>query len=336
MNMRTLLPVPDAALDPVTSEPRFGSYRGGLPSVDLRGMGGGALHRVKRAKRWMYFAAASDEVYVALAIVRLGYAANAFTYVLDRKTMRMVVSRSAIGPTLACRVGDRAGEGCSAQFDFRGAHARVSRAVGSSRYDVAARFKDLEIDATFDTQGAPPALTAIAPIAPDMVNTTEKRALLTVGGTCTVNGRRISLDGALGGYDYTNGLLARRTAWRWAWLLGRATTGERVGMNLVQGFVGEPECGVWIDGEVYPLAEGRFDFARDRPLDPWRVTTADGGVDLRFEPGGMHSENTNLGIVASRFVQPAGLYSGTIRVQGGRELTLEGVLGVTEDQDSLW
>jgi hypothetical protein len=68
--MRTLLPAPDAALDPVTSAPRFGSYRGGLPSVDLRALAGGRLHRVARAKRWIYFAAASDEVYVALAIVR--------------------------------------------------------------------------------------------------------------------------------------------------------------------------------------------------------------------------------------------------------------------------
>ncbi len=336
--MRTLLPVPDAALDPITGALRVGSYRGGLPRVDLGALAGGVLRRIARAKRWMYVAAASDEVFVAMAIVRLGYAANAFAYVLDRRTMRMLVSRSVIGPTLACTVGDRSGEGSVAAFDLGGSHARIARPRGSSRYEVSARLKDLDLHATFDAAPAPPALTAIARVGSegDRVNITEKRALLPVTGECTVLGRRIALDGALGGYDYTNGLLARRTAWRWAFALGRATTGEKVGLNLVQGFVGEPECGVWIDGEVYPLAEGRFDFAHDRPLDPWRVTTADGGVDLRFEPGGMHAERTNLGIVSTRFVQPAGLYSGTIAVAGRATLTLDRVLGVTEDQDVRW
>jgi hypothetical protein len=49
----------------------------------------------------------------------------------------------------------------------------------------------------------------------------------------------------------------------------------------------------------------------------------------------MHSHRTNLGLVKSRFVQPAGAFSGSVRV-AGRELELKDVLGVTEDQDSLW
>jgi hypothetical protein len=181
-------------------------------------------------------------------------------------------------------------------------------------------------------------MTAIAPVGPSrdgLVNVTEKRALLPVSGELTVRGRRRRLDGALGGYDYTHGLLARRTMWRWAYALGRAKSGERVGFNLVQGFVGEPECTAWVDGEVFPMREGRFAFDRDEPLSEWRVSTADGAVDLRFKPGGMHSEQKNLGLVASRFVQPAGAYSGTLRV-GAKELVLDGVLGVTEDQDVLW
>ena len=80
---------------------------------------------------------------------------------------------------------------------------------------------------------------------------------------------------------------------------------------------------------------GALAFDRDNPLAEWRISTADGAVDLRFTPGGMHSETKNLGVIASRFVQPAGVYRGTMRV-GGRELVLERVLGVSEDQDVLW
>ena len=198
--------------------------------------------------------------------------------------------------------------------------------------------RDFRLRVGLDAVNAPPAMTAIAAVGParhGLVNTTEKRALLDVRGELEVGDRRFSLDGAFGGYDYTHGLLARHTVWRWAYALGRAKTGERVAFNLVQGFVGEPECTAWVDGEVFPLCEGRFAFDAGSPLSEWRVTTADGAVDLRFTPGGMHSEEKDLGLVASRFVQPAGSYRGTLRV-GGRTLDLDGVLGVTEDQEVLW
>ncbi len=169
------------------------------------------------------------------------------------------------------------------------------------------------------------------------VSTTEKRALLTARGELLVGRHRQPLLGGLAGYDYTYGLLARRTAWRWAFALGRAKSGERVAQipTSCRGSSGEPECTAWVEGEVFPLREGRFSFDPDQPLAEWRVSTADGAVDLRFKPGGMHAEDKNLGLISSHFVQPAGAYTGTLRV-GGRSSSSMRVLGVTEDQDVLW
>ncbi|HVY48825.1 MAG TPA: DUF2804 family protein, partial [Minicystis sp.] len=145
----------------------------------------------------------------------------------------------------------------------------------------------------------------------------------------------VELGPAFAGYDHTHGLLARRTAWRWAFAMGRAKSGEKVAFNLVEGFVGEPECCVWIDDELHPVGEGRFLFDAKHPLEPWRVRTTCGAVDLRFSPGAMHAERKDFGLVRSHFVQPVGAYAGAIEV-GGKKLELEGVLGVTEDQDVLW
>ena len=288
----------------------------------------------------MYVAIATDDLYLAIAVVRLGYVANAFAFAFDKRKMRMSVDHSALGPTFACDVGDTASEGCVAMFRLgKKTSILVRRSHASTTYSVEVRVPDLEVHAQLESATSPPAITAIAHIggaASRLVNTTEKRALLDVRGHAVVRGERRSLDGALAGYDYTHGLLARRTKWRWAWLLGRAKSGERIGMNLVEGFVGEAECAVWIEGDVFPLAEGRFEFDVARPLEPWRVRTADDGVDLRFSPGGMHADDTNLGVVASRFVQPAGVFAGTIRVDGRSPLELDGVLGVTEDQEALW
>jgi hypothetical protein len=58
-------------------------------------------------------------------------------------------------------------------------------------------------------------------------------------------------------------------------------------------------------------------------------------VDLVFSPGGMHAERKNLGIIRSRFVQPIGAYSGTVRLGDG-SIELEAMPGVVEDQDVLW
>ena len=47
--------------------------------------------------------------------------------------------------------------------------------------------------------------------------------------------RTFSLDGGLGGYDYTKGMLPRLTAWRWAYGTGRLDDGTVLGFNIPRG-----------------------------------------------------------------------------------------------------
>lgn len=334
--MRTLLPPPDALLDPATGALRAGSFRGGLPPVDLAPLAPRRLPRFLGHKRWVYVGIASEEVYVGAAIVHLGYAANAFAFLYDRRAARMLADRAALGPPFAATVSDSAGEGARAVARLPGGRLCFERPRGETITRVEIEMGDLRVFARMDAAGAPPPISACGPVPGGVAVATEKRALLAVTGEASVAGRRVPLTGALGGQDYTNGLLPRHTTWRWAFALGRARSGERVGLNLVEGMVGEAECALWIERELFPLAEGRFSFDRARPLEPWRVQTADGAVDLRFTPGGMHADRTNLGLIRSRFLQPAGVYSGVIRAADGRALELDGVLGVVEDQDMLW
>jgi hypothetical protein len=149
-------------------------------------------------------------------------------------------------------------------------------------------------------------------------------------------GKHYSLDGGLGGVDFTLGFLARRTAWRWAFALGRTRSAERVALNLVQGFVGPAECAVWVNGELYGVSGGVIDYDEKSPLAPWHVRTAEGELDLRFEPGALHAEDHDFKVVASRFIQPAGSFSGTVCFPGREPLELDRVLGVVEDQSVVW
>jgi hypothetical protein len=336
--VRTLATAPDDAFDPLTLAPRFGSYRGGLSRIEVSRATRGPfapLARIAHRKRWLYVAIARDPILVAFVVVRLGYAANAFAFVYHASERRFLAETKSLGPAFAASVSDTAGPGAHAAFRQGGTRFSVARDPGSASYAVRAFGGGIDLRARMDSAYAPPAISAIAPVPGNLVATTEKRALLDVTGEVTVGGQRFPLDGGLAAYDHTNGLLARRTAWRWAFALGLAKDGEPFALNLVEGHVGEAECAAWTRDDVHPLAEGRFRFDRARPLDAWSVTTADGAVDLAFSPGAVHAETRNLGIIRSRFVQPVGTFAGIVRLPG-RAVELDAMLGVTEDQDVLW
>lgn len=327
---------PDNLFDE-SGAPKIGTYFGPFSHIDLSP----AIARIGRAeaftkhKRWFYVAVSTEELWLGAAIVDTGYAANAFAYVASHEK-GVLATTSHVGVSgLGCRVGDEPEEGADARFRAPGAHFRIRRRKGSSAYEVVVDTDKIKVWATVETARAPWPLSAIARPLGGEVNVTEKRALCDVRGETRLNGERYILDGGLGGMDYTQGLLPRLTAWRWAYMLGRTDAGLRVAMNLVEGFNGEVECGVWVGRRLYAVGEGRFEFDRREPMKPWRVTTTDGAVDLRFEPIGMHAEKRDLLLVRSEFVQPVGKFFGTVRV-GEKLVEIDGVPGVVEDQSVRW
>jgi hypothetical protein len=337
--MRTLTERPDSVFDPKTRALRPGSYRGGIPRVDPGPLAKGAVFRVAHEKRWVYAAVAVEDLLVGMAVVRLGYAANAFAFAYDRAASAMVADFTATTPAFAAHVGDTGRDGCMARFRWVGANLSCERGEGERDYRLEVAAGDLRISARLSTEGIPPGIGAVAALEgppEDLFNATEKLVLLPAVGEVIARGKHYSLDGGLGGLDFTFGFLARRTQWRWAFALGRARSAQRVALNLVQGFVGPAECAVWVDGEVFPVSGGVITYDEQNPLAPWQVRTADGEIDLRFEPGALHAEEHDYRVVASRFIQPAGSFSGTVRLPGRAPLELDRVLGVVEDQAVTW
>lgn len=327
---------PDSILEPGTGSPRFGTYRGGLPPVFLGRAAKNPLTRIRAEKRWIYVVITTDEIIFAAAIVRLGYAANAFAFVIDRKEKRALADHTAIAPVLAASVNERAGEGHASSFDFLGAHLSLHRPRGRDTYDLEVGMGELKVEASLSTASAPPAIGVVAELPSGLFSTTEKGALLDVRGALTVGTRRFSLDGGLAGYDYTHGLLERRTAWRWAFGQGRAKDGSKVAFNLTEGFVGERECVAWIDGDLHLLGPVGFSFSPSAPMRPWQISAESDALALDFDPIARHEENKNLVLVKSRFLQVNGHFRGRIAVPGRESVALEGLPGVTEDQDTLW
>lgn len=330
MTRPSLAPAPVSFLDARTGAPAYGAYSGPLPSVVLGPLG--LRDRIARRKRWVYVAVATDEMWFSLAIVRTGYAATAFAFAYDLRGNRMMLDRTVLGPSAVARVSDDFhAQGEIARFAMGKTTLALTRR--GSALDVRVRMRDLEIDAAVDEGSGPPAITAITRLGDGLVNGTEKRALLSLRGRARCGHREVVLDDGVAGYDYTHGLLPRHTQWRWAFALGKAKSGEPFGFNVVQGFVGEAECAAFVGDDVVPIAEPRFELDVAEPMGPWRIQGD--GIDLAFRPGGVHAQHTNLVVVKSRFVQPVGVFTGTIRA-GGREVRVESLPGVVEDQDVLW
>jgi hypothetical protein len=203
----------------------------------------------------------------------------------------------------------------------------------------------LDIDLTLEA-GVAPALTAVSPVHADggLVTSTIKTSTMNSWGTITLHGegapQTLSLDGGAGAMDYTNGFLPRHTYWQWASSTGRLADGRMFGLNLVSQFAGvgddTAENAVWLDGALVPLDPGcRVLFDKHDLSKPWTIRTVDGGVHLQFQPLSIHRESLNLGLIRSRFVQPTGVFTGHVMVEGER-IVLDRMPGVVEDQDIVW
>ena len=85
---------------------------------------------------------------------------------------------------------------------------------------------------------------------------TRKQAALAVRGHVRAGEREWRVDGPLGFIDESAGYHARHTAWRWSAGIGRATGGEAVAWNLVDGVhdgASASERTVWVDGEPHEV-----------------------------------------------------------------------------------
>ena len=60
-------------------------------------------------------------------------------------------------------------------------------------------------------------------------------------------------------------------------------------------------------------------------------------LDLHFKPEGARREDKNLGIAASRYIQPIGTFSGWVRTsaQAPKRIVAQ-LAGVTESHRSRW
>ena len=319
-------------------QPATGRYAGSPSQVDWSGLRGAfqrsALWTRFHHKRWHYVGIATEQCFVGLAMVDLGWTNTMFAYVFDRQQKKLLIDCAQDGlPGLTAQVSDRPAHGALSWFRHIGSSLRFEHVRGHHyrlRVDIR---KGLQIEAEIDSAQAAPFLCAIGPIGDGgCAHSTVKSSALSITGSVRAGGKTFDLAGGVASFDYSNGLLARDTQWRWA-----SAHSPTVGFNLQQGYFGNYENALWLDGQLIPLGSVRFDFDPQAPLQPWDIHTDDGLLSLRFQPEGARQQSKNLLVAASYYIQPIGTFSGTVRAtQDAPARAVHALVGVTEDHRSRW
>ncbi len=288
-----------------------------------------------RLKEWHYVSLTTDEWYVAVGLVQLGYVGNLFSYAVDRVQKRSAVEYGSLSPL---------GRALSlAPSSIRGTTSWKSRAATVS---IAANDGwDVDLDIPLGAERlrgrahieSRDSLAMLHRLGPGRVAYTHKAAGWPASGYLELGSRPIRLDGGLAASDWTRSQARRVTEWKWASLSGRLRDRTAIGLNLSADVYDDAkghsvENALWVDGKVRSLSGVRFEMPSDPKTKRWVIRSLDTDeVDIEFEPLGAREEHTNFGLVRTDFVQPYGRFAGRVC---GHDIT--GCFGVVEAHVSVW
>jgi hypothetical protein len=272
------------------------------------------------------------EIIAGLAIVDLKALANGFFYLYDRKNRRMMEA-TALSPFAArTAIGDMP-EAPSSTFTS----GVLTIEINGPK--VSARAKTFSLDAELDLTGVKPLRICTRAGYRGWVYT-QKTNPVRVCGSARLDGRSIEIasPATMALTDWTCGFMHRKTFWNWAAIAATLPDGRSLGLNGSCG-VNETsftENAFWIDGVMTKVDTMNFIFDRDNLMNPWQVRSYDGRVNLSFLPEVSRGEKINAGIIASRFTQLVGQFSGIMETEDGEVIRIDNCPGLTEDHYAKW
>ncbi len=312
----------------------FGRYHGPIVEPDLQ-----AGWSRFRLKEWHYTAISSPHWFLAIGLVQLGYAAEAFAYLVDRTSgvsLGEWGERSIGGRSLSIAPGPVSGATC---WSSRMGEV-IKRAVdGTSGWIVRCDFPlaDERLTGEIQIVESGPGLSLLHPVADQRPAYTYKATGLRCRASLSLGRRELDFSNALANVDWTRSRALRRTRWNWASASGHTTDGSLVGINL-SAYVYDDATGISqenvlrIGAQLIPVGKVNFSIPERPEEQSWSIRGQDSGeVDLRFEPRGIRRNHANLGLVRNELLEPWGIFNGSVSGQ-----IVEPLFGVVERAEALW
>jgi hypothetical protein len=332
----------DAPLgDPNLEDARIAHTLAPLADMPVLGRVEAAYRQRFRLKSWQYMTAVTDELFIAFVAGTAGFASNGFVYAVELATgkihKKFAITPLSIGVTIAptsVSGGHR--------FRTRGLDLAIESRNGrgfGTRIEAKTDGGDT-LSARLDFGSAPrdEHLATCVPLPGGRWSYTHKFMAFAVSGEVAIGGNTFQFrNDAWGTMDFTKQYALRHSVWKWVALCGRSKQGAVVGVNLVDPTPDAPisENAAWIDGTLEPLAEVRLSQDPPHAIDsPWTVEAA--SVDLRSRAIAHVEQKLDVPLVRHRLCHVVSAFSGMVRTKSGHVHDLDSIVGIAEDNDTLW
>lgn len=293
-----------------------------------------------RLKEWEHFGIINDDYYFGMVIFDAKFMGTSFFYAFNRKTGEFFEHErtSVAGPLRVARElwhGECYYRHIGYCMEFEN---RLDSGMHRLRADIKGRRGKPAIQAEVfvleDIDRYSP-LVQVSPIAPNRPLYTHKTAV-PVEGKVSIGSLDVVLDPErdVALMDVQKTYYPYRTFWKWMTFGGRDGSGRLIAMNGCQNLITDDEsynenC-TWVDGEITLMSAARFMYDENMLLDPWKLSTTDGEMELTFTPQGERAGKVSLGFIMSDFHQPFGTFDGVIPAPGGSRIDVSKMFGICE------
>lgn len=169
----------------------------------------------------------------------------------------------------------------------------------------------------------------------------NKRVSMPATGTVQVGDATYTLpEGqSFGVLDWGRGAWPGEVRWEWGHFAGMID-GHMVGINMgtVNGddTPGTADATI-VDGLLHKLGRSDWEYDLEDVMAPWRFSSADGSIDLTLTPDFDDSTTLNLGppYTLTRW-KVHGEIEGTVRLDDGSLLQVQGIRGAAEYVEIIW
>jgi len=348
--MRTkAAPLPATTHEPEITEPARLCTKKGLLRPSSVGWSRHPLHTSNvrghwpRKKKWNYWAITSDRYLFSATVGSLDYLGIVFVYFLDFETKRFIEKTVTTPLGMGCAMP----ETVQAPIDFR--HKQMNVLLDDRSSDTrirvnAGRFGGFSLEA--DIAVARPAghetLNVVIPWSRDRFQFTSKQNTLPASGTVRIGEDEYVFEEgkSFAVLDYGRGVWKYDCFWNWGAGSG-LQDGRTVGLNLGGGWTdgtGMTENGICVDGRLTKIGdELEFTYDSNDYMRPWTVRSrASDAVDLKLVPFFERVAKTDLLVMRSEVHQVFGHYSGSVTVESGEKLDIDGLVGWVEQHRARW
>jgi len=297
------------------------------------------LKRIRK-KRWQYFSFASEKHIIGMAVIDLKYACSFFIYDFDVETGELIEFEHNGVIINYAKLSSNSKTGITT-YNSKRFDVRIENHLNLGYHTISFDCVDKQgnrLNGNLIVYEAGEPLVNSREVLPKMIVYTHQNSMYRPEGRVVLNGKEIFFNPEtdFSTMDYTIGLHTYRTNWNWAAAGGYASDGTKVAINFAKD-IGRGTNTVpvyWIDGVIYRVSNIIFYYP---DIDKkWIIKSPDGAIDLIFEPIGKRAADINLLVLRTKYTQPIGYFSGTLRDVHGKLYHIEKMIGVAEEHFAKW